>query len=132
MSEVLTMFALASVLAVYGGFKYLRSSNTEYEAFNHVTTALQLKINELDSKLNSDHENRFNALGIKMSVMELKTSKLESELIEARGAFDRKSPTILIKNPVPVTIEYRNQIKQKSMPLDVPKKAAKQIKALSK
>jgi|SRR3990167_4952407 len=115
MSEVVAMFALASVLAIYGSFKYFNSSHTEYNAFNIKAGFLEQSILELKG-VDADYEQRFNILGNRIAEISLKATKLEGEMIEARGAIARKRQTIVVRNAIPVTIIDKSRDALPSIP----------------
>ncbi len=129
MSEVVAMFAVAAVLAIYGSFKYFSAGNSEWSAITIRANAIQSDVNAL-SERTSDYESRFNALGNKISILDLKAAKFESEMIEARGAIARKRQAIVIKTAIPVSIVERDLPPVPRIPPNEPIKALR--KSLAK
>lgn len=116
MAEFIATILICGVLAVYGAFRYFKAENTDFKAWSDRASVFSGKISSLeDSK--SDFENRFNALGNKIAVLELKAEKLQSELNTAiftqgrmQAKLDKKKQVLTIRNAIPVTVVERDSL----------------------
>lgn len=155
MAEIVAMFAIACCLAVYGGFKYFNSSNSEYKAYTQATQDIRsdfssfMKLRtedraEIDKfkELNEINTRRFDEVNKKIETLTGETERNKKRSLILNGKLSRD---FKFEKPVPVTIVERTPSKNVTAPknvasnhppripiMDSLKKSASQIQGLSK
>ena len=108
MSELVAMFFMFAVLGVYGGYKYFKASDNDYNTFVVKANSLEAQVNSLEAEIRRG-TTASNNDGINIQGLQGKVSRLESEQLELKERLIKKRPVIQLRNPIPVTIVEHNK-----------------------